>query len=111
MASSWESIKSSVPKIKLMRMKTPMGWLVRTTDGESIIHIKDPALGWVENSILNWEPILKSGKDAQLKRAKVPGGWILFNTQETKKRSYEGDSFKMNSSSLIFVEDVMGEWI
>lgn len=111
MASNWESVKTSNQRIKIMRLKTPIGWLVRTTDGESVIHINDSIQGWVENSLLNWEAIPNSGKDAQLKRAKVPGGWIIFHSQETQKRSYEGDSFRMNSSKLIFVEDIMSEWI
>lgn len=27
MASNWESVKTSIQKIKLLRMKTPIGWL------------------------------------------------------------------------------------
>ncbi len=92
-------------------MKTPNGWLVRSADGLSVIHIKDLSQEWVENSTLNWSSIPNSGKDIQLRRAKVPGGWILFQSQETQKRSYEGDSFRMNTSSLVYVEDSMSEWV
>ena len=111
MKAKWEKINSSNPNVKIKRMKTPLGWLVRTEDGQAVIHIDDKSNKWTENILLKWEMIPNSGKDARMWRAKNALGWIIYNSITQNKRSYEGDSLKLNSSNVIFVSDEAGEWI
>jgi len=111
MTAKWTSIKTDYGNINLLRMKTPLGWLIRSEDGQTLTHFEDPAGLWAEIQNIKFQIIPSSGVETMLKRARVPGGWILLKTQTTQKRTHNGDQLKLKFSSLLFVHDPDGHWL
>ena len=110
MASTWELINSNFGNIKIKRMRTPLGWLLRTDEGESLLYIPDDANNWEKLEKLDFLGIPSSGMDTLLRRAKIPGGWLLARYTHKTTRTYEGDTNRIKERSLEFVPDPKWEW-
>ena len=105
MASTWELINSNFGNIKIKRIRTPLGWLLRTDDGESILYLQDEENIWEKMERLDFLSIPSPGGDTLLRRAKIPGGWLLARVTNKTTRTYEGDMARDKSRSLEFVPD------
>ncbi len=110
MTSAWEIIDSNFSEVKIRRMKTPLGWLLRTDDGESLVFILDDKNEWKDAVKLEFSSITNSGKENYLRRAKIPGGWLLARFSDKRKRTYEGDEIRIRDKSIGFVPDTNWEW-
>jgi hypothetical protein len=110
MASNWELVNSNFGNIKIKRMRTPLGWLIRTDEGESLLYIQDEAHKWESLEKLEFLAIPSSGADTLLRRAKIPGGWLLARYTNKTTRTYEGDIAREKSRCLEFVPDPAWAW-
>ena len=110
MASIWEVVNSNFGNIKIKRMRTPLGWLLRTDEGDSLLYIQDEANSWEKLEKLDFLGIPSSGSDTLLRRAKSPGGWLIARYTNKTSRTYDGDMSRDKSRSLEFVPDPQWEW-
>jgi hypothetical protein len=110
MASTWELIDSNFGNIKIKRMRTPFGWLLRTDEGESILYVPDEANLWAKMEKLDFTAIPSSGQNTLLRRAKIPGGWLLARYSNKTSTTYEGDLNRTKDRSLEFVPDPKWDW-
>ena len=110
MSSIWELINSNFANIKIKRMRTPMGWLLRTDEGESLLYIQDEANNWEKLEKLEFLAIPSSGADTLLRRAKIPGGWLLARFTNKTARTNNGNMARDKSRSLEFVPDPYWAW-
>ena len=91
-------------------MRTPLGWLLRTDEGDSLLYIQDELNYWKDLQKLDFSPIPYSGQNTLLRRAKIPGGWLLARYTNKTSTTYEGDSNRTKDRSLEFVPDPRWEW-
>ena len=110
MSSIWELLDTNFGNVKIKRLRTPMGWLVRTDDGESILYLQDEENHWKTLVKLEFIPIPYSGQNTLLRRARIPGGWLLARYTNKTSTTYEGDVNRTKARSLEFVPDPKWEW-
>jgi hypothetical protein len=109
--ANWEAVNTTFGDKIIKRMRTPLGWLLRTEDGESVIYINDESGTWLKEDKLEFYGIPFSGKNTLLRRAKIPGGWLLARFIDKSIRVPKGEEVRLKSTELSFVPDPEWKWV
>jgi hypothetical protein len=121
-----EPLKTPLPRVKLVRIKTPQGWLIKadakmprnSERGQAFgfhhakLYFDDPQHRW--NSITDWETVLKIPHH-WMYRSRIPGGWLVLSVSlQGTRRAYGAFNRILlwgGSVDLTFVPDPKGDWL